>query len=196
MVDVVATSAPGAIDRACAALASGAVIVIPTDTVYGVAVNPFLPGATDRLFAAKRRPRDVTLPVLVGSVEDVADVAVVNDVATDLMRRYWPGGLTIVLPRVAELRADLGTNESTVGVRCPDHDFVRELLRATGPLAVTSANLHGDETPPSAGGVAAVFGDAVALVVDGGVCEGAPSTVVDCSDSELRVLRQGALQLG
>lgn len=183
------------VDAAVAALARGEVVVIPTDTVYGVAVDPFVEGATQRLFDAKRRPRDVTLPVLIGTPADAAKVAVVTPPARRLIDEHWPGGLTLVLPRREGLSIDLGTNTSTVGVRCPDHDIVRELCRRIGPLAVTSANLHGEATPETAEAVAAALGDSVSVVIDGGACRGEPSTVVDCTGEEIAVLRQGALVL-
>lgn len=182
-------------DAAVEALRAGQVVVIPTDTVYGVAVDPFVEGATQRLFDAKRRPRDVTLPVLVGDPADIERVAIVSDLARSLIDAHWPGGLTVVVRRRDDVTFDLGTNEATVGVRCPDHDLVRSLLRRTGPLAVTSANLHGDPTPETADGVRAALGDAVAVVVDGGPCAGEPSTVVDCTGTGPVVLRQGSLTI-
>ena len=185
----------GKLDDAVAALRRGEVIVIPTDTVYGVAVDPFVDGATQRLFDAKRRPRDVTLPVLVGSPSDVDKVAVVTDIARPLIDAHWPGALTIVLPRRADVSFDLGTNESTVGVRCPDHDIVRELCRQVGPLAVTSANIHGEPTPTTAADVARALGAGVTVVVDGGPCAGAPSTVVDCTGADVVLLREGRIPL-
>lgn len=183
----------GSIDDAVDALRRGEVVVIPTDTVYGVAVDPFVDGATQRLFDAKRRPRDVTLPVLVGDPADVTKVAIVTPLAEALIEAHWPGALTIVLPRRDDVSFDLGTNEATVGVRCPDHSVVRELCARIGPLAVTSANLHGQPTPATADEVARELGDAVSVVVDGGACSGEPSTVVDCTGDRVIVLRSGAL---
>ena len=183
------------LDDAVDALRRGDVVVIPTDTVYGVAVDPFVEGATQRLFDAKRRPRDVTLPVLVGEPADVERVAILTPLARTLIEKHWPGALTIVLRRRDDVTFDLGTNEETVGVRCPDHDVVRELCNRVGPLAVTSANLHGQPTPATAAEVAGELGDAVSVVVDGGPCGGEPSTVVDCTGDEPVVLRQGALHL-
>lgn len=183
------------LDAAVAALLRGEVVVIPTDTVYGVAANPFVDGATQRLFETKRRPRDVTLPVLVGSPADAAKVAVMTPLAQRMIDAHWPGALTIVLPRRNDVTFDLGTNEATVGVRCPDHAVVRELCSRVGPLAVTSANLHGHPTAATALEVASALGDAVSVVVDGGPCDGEPSTVVDCTGDEPIVLRQGALQI-
>jgi len=185
-----------ALRAAIDALAGGLVVGVPTDTVYGLAVDPFRPGATDRLFVAKRRPRGVPLPVLVQGVEQVAALAAEGGggaVAESLMARFWPGPLTIVLARRPGLAADLGDDEGTVGVRWPDHPVINGLCAKIGPLATTSANLHGDPTPLTAGEVAAVFGASVAVVLDGGPCAGAPSTVVDCTAASPRLLREGRI---
>ena len=187
---------PDSLDIAERALRAGEVIGIPTDTVYGLAVDPFHAGGTDRLFAAKRRPRDVELPVLVAGPSQARSLAQpVPDVAHRLMERFWPGALTLVLPRmrVPGRTLDLGDNVVTVGVRCPDHDLVRDLCRRVGPLATTSANLHGQPTAQTAADVEAQLGDAVALVLDGGTCAGAPSTVVDCTGPEPTLLREGRI---
>jgi L-threonylcarbamoyladenylate synthase len=178
------------------ALRAGLVVGLPTDTVYGVAVSPTVPGAMDRLFALKHRPREVSIAVLVASADDASRLAVVEPHASRLMARFWPGPLTIVLPRAAGVDLDLGGDPSTVGIRCPDHDLVRSLAAEVGPLATTSANRHKEPTPTDAAGVAAVFGDELALVVDGGVCDGAPSTVVSLVGGELSLLRQGSLPFG
>jgi L-threonylcarbamoyladenylate synthase len=181
--------------RALEALRDGLVVAIPTDTVYGLAADPFQTQAIDRVFAAKRRPRDITLPVLVASADQA--LAVMQDPPPGvraLMDAFWPGALTLVVPRTDDLAVDLGTEQETVGVRCPDHDRVRALCARTGPLAVTSANLHNEPTPPTAAEVAALFSDgAVALVLDGGVCDGAASTVIDCTGEAPRLLREGAI---
>lgn len=183
-----------AIERAVHALASAQVVALPTDTVYGLAADPFSTGGTDRVFLLKRRPRDVELPVLVADEEQALDLATgVPVAARRLMERFWPGALTLVLPRRPELAADLGSDDATVGVRCPDHPVPLALCRALGPLATTSANLHGQESLTSAAEVAAAFGDAVAVVLDGGHCSGAPSTVVDCTGAEPKLLRAGRL---
>jgi L-threonylcarbamoyladenylate synthase len=163
--------------------------------VYGIAVDPFLDGATARLFKAKQRPFDVRLPVLVGDVAQAERLVDVDEGARRLMARFWPGGLTIILPRRTGVDVVLGNGAGapTVGVRCPDHFVPRALCARVGPLATTSANLHGEATPPTAGEVQQLFGDAVAVVVDGGRCEGAPSTVVDCSGERPRLVREGTV---
>ena len=193
---VLHASDPSAFDAAVDALRNGLVVAIPTDTVYGVAVDLFADGAIDRLFAAKERPKDVQVPVLVGAPEDASALveAAVDVVARRWMERFWPGALTIVLPRAASARhVDLGGDPTTIGLRCPDHRLVRELCRTVGPLATTSANRHRQPTPPDAEGVADALGDAVALVLDGGVCEGAPSTVVSVLGDEITLLREGRI---
>ncbi len=181
-----------AVEEALRVLRRGRPVGIPTDTVYGLAVDPFRPGATDRLFAAKRRPRDVNLPVLVSGREQVESLATaLPDGALALMEEFWPGPLTIVVPSRPDLAADLGNDEATVGVRCPAHPVPLALCRAAGPLATTSANRHGEPTLVNAGEVVATFGEAVPVVLDGGPCEGLPSTVVDCTGHDPKLLREG-----
>jgi L-threonylcarbamoyladenylate synthase len=183
-----------AVLQAVRALTQGRPIAIPTDTVYGLAVDPFRPGATDRLFSVKRRPREVSVPVLVTGVEQALEVATaVPDVALALMRRYWPGALTIVIPAKPDLGADLGEDEATVGVRSPDHPVPLALCAAAGPLATTSANRHGEPPLQTAEAVAGCFGDALPVVLDGGRCGGSPSTVVDCTGPRLKLLREGRI---
>lgn len=175
-------------------LSQGLPIAIPTDTVYGLAVDPFRPGATDRIFAAKRRPRDVSVPVLVSGVEQALSLATaVPARARELMDRYWPGALTIVIPARPGMGADLGDDDLTVGVRSPAHPVPLALCAALGPLATTSANRHGEPPMTTAAEVDATFGDALPMVLDGGLCAGAPSTVVDCTGEELKLLREGRI---
>ncbi len=183
-----------AVAAAVRSLFEGLPIGIPTDTVYGLAVDPFRPGATDRIFAAKRRPRDVSLPLLVSGVEQALSVSTaVPDLALALMEQYWPGPLTIVIPARQGIGADLGEAELTVGVRRPDHPVPQALCAAAGPLATTSANRHGEPPLTTAGEVAGAFGVSVPLVLDAGTCAGSPSTVVDCTGPTLKLLREGCL---
>jgi L-threonylcarbamoyladenylate synthase len=183
-----------AVLEAVRALGQGQPVGIPTDTIYGLAVDPFRAGATDRIFAAKRRPREVSLPVLVSGVDQALSLSTaVPALALELMARYWPGPLTIVIPAKAGLGADLGDDDLTVGVRSPDHPVPLALCAAVGPLATTSANRHGEPPMTTATEVASAFGDAVPVVLDGGVCSGSPSTVVDCTGQELKLLREGRI---
>jgi tRNA threonylcarbamoyl adenosine modification protein (Sua5/YciO/YrdC/YwlC family) len=170
-------------------------VAIPTDTVYGLAVDAFAPDATARLFEAKRRPTDIRLPVLVNDVDQAERLADVDDRARALMERFWPGGLTIILPGRSGVDIALGNGAGapTVGVRCPDHTVPRRLCVEVGPLATTSANLHGGPTPATADEVRALFVDAVAVVVDGGRCQGEPSTVVDATGRRPVLVREGSV---
>jgi L-threonylcarbamoyladenylate synthase len=182
--------------RAAAALRAGEVVALPTDTVYGLAALPAPAAHTARLFALKGRAADVPVAVLCASPDQglaLADPAGLTAPVRRIAARLWPGPLTLVLPRRPGLGYALGEPAGTIGVRCPDHPLVRALAAEVGPLATTSANLHGEPTPPDAAGVATVFGDGVGLVLDGGPCGGEPSTVVDCTGPEWRVLRAGAV---
>jgi L-threonylcarbamoyladenylate synthase len=185
---------PAAVEAAVRALADGQPVGIPTDTVYGLAVDPFRPGATDRIFAAKRRPREANLPVLVSGIDQALSLATaVPDLARRLMDRFWPGPLTIVVPARPGLGADLGDDDLTVGVRSPDHPVAHALCAAAGPLATTSANVHGQPPLTTAAAVAESFGPSVPVVLDGGTCSGSPSTVVDCTGDDLKLLREGRI---
>lgn len=180
--------------EAVAALEAGQPVGLPTDTVYVLAVNPFVPGASDRLFALKRRPRDLDLPVLVATVDQaLALVTSLPDPARRLMETCWPGPLTLVLPRDPELAADLGDDDLTIGVRMSDHPVLRALCEAVGPLGVATAGIHGDRELQTAQEVADVFGDAVPIVVDGGHCAGLPATVVDATGEDPHLIREGRL---
>jgi tRNA threonylcarbamoyl adenosine modification protein (Sua5/YciO/YrdC/YwlC family) len=167
--------------------------VLPTDTVYGVAALPTVAGATGRLFALKGRAADVPIAVLVADMQQAATVAEVSDRSRSVLTVFWPGPLTAVLPRQPSFAAALGSVAETVGVRCPDHDFVRAVAARVGPIATTSANRHGEPTAVDAVAAAASLDGDVAVVVDGGRCDGTPSTVVDLTVWPPRVLRAGAI---
>ena len=173
----------------------GELIVLPTDTVYGIGTRPDVPDATAALFAAKGRPRDLELPVLVPSVASAADLAVLDERAHRLAVALWPGALTIVAPRTAESRPwDLGGDPDTIGVRVPRHPLALAVLAGTGPLAVSSANRSGEPPPADCEDLVSVFGDAVSVYL----CEEAPlpgtaSTVVDLAHGEPSILREGAV---
>ena len=126
-----------------------------------------------------------------GTDQALALATAVPACAAALMDRFWPGALTLVLPARPGLAADLGDDDATIGLRCPDHPVPLALCEAVGPLATTSANRHGEPTLTTAADVLATFGDAVAVVLDGGTCTGSPSTVVDCTGVEPKLLREG-----
>jgi L-threonylcarbamoyladenylate synthase len=184
---------PAAVDRAAAALQAGDVIVLPTDTVYGLAALPAQVKAMARIHALKDRPPEVPIAVLVASPAQAAEVGVLSLAAQRLAGRWWPGPLTLVVMRGRGFDPDLGGDPTTVGIRCPAHPFVRALASRVGPLATTSANRHGRPTPATAEAAAADLAGPVEVVVDGGPLDGAPSTVVDCTVEPVRVLRVGAV---
>lgn len=176
------------------ALDRGELVVLPTDTVYGLAARPDLVEATGRLFRAKARPRGQTLPVLTATTEEARPVGSLGRQAARLAERFWPGGLTLVVPRrPAAASWDLGEERATVALRVPDHPVAQALLARTGPLAVTSANRSGMPTPTDCDGVRRELGDAVAVYLCAGTFTPVPSTIVDLTGSEPRVLRAGAL---
>ena len=182
MTKFVPLADPVAVVAAEAALRGGEAIVVPTDTVYGLAA---LPEHEDALFSLKGRPASVPIAVLVESLEQARRIVTLTPAAERVARAFWPGPLTLVLARI--------DGSATLGVRCPDHSFVRALARRVGPLSVTSANRHGQPTPVTATEVAAALDGHVGLVVDGGRCDGAASTVVDGCDETLTILRAGPI---
>lgn len=175
-------------------LRSGGVVAFPTDTVYGVGARVDDAGAIAQLYRVKERELAKAIPVLVGDPVDLAQVAVqAGGYAARLAACFWPGPLTLVVPRNPVLPPVLGA-EPTVGVRMPAHPLALALLRRTGPLAVTSANLSGQPNATTAGEVAAQLAGRIDLILDGGTTPGGvPSTVVDCTGTELRVLRVGPI---
>ncbi len=187
---------PQAISDAQRLLRQGQVIAFPTDTVYGVGTHAFLPDAVAALYAAKNRPLSKAIPVLIARTDDVPRVArAVPTVAWQLAEEFWPGGLTIVLPRAEELPAIVTGSGDTVAVRCPHHPIPLTLMNAIdAPLAATSANLSGQPTPSTARQVAAQMAGRLPLIIDGGDSPGGiPSTVVDLSTCPPRLLRTGAV---
>ncbi len=197
MSRLVSASSPTAISEAAAALRRGEVIAIPTETVYGLAVLPNA-AALDRLLAAKRRSAEKGIQLLVDSVDQVEQLAVMTDSARVLADRFWPGPLTIVLSRREDVPVpdQLGGGRPTLGLRLPDHDVPRALARLLGPIAASSANLSGEPDATTAQRVAESLGDELTLIIDDGpVRGGTPSTVVDCRDraEPPRVLREGAI---
>jgi len=177
------------------AIRRGELVVIPTDTVYGVAADAFNPAAVEALLAAKGRGRDMPVPVLVANAEMlVALVGELPDAAKSLTDEYWPGALTLVVRHTPHLSWDLGDARGTVAVRMPDDDLALDLIARTGPLAVSSANRTGH--PPATTMLEArlQLGAAVAVYLDGGPRPSAtPSSIVDLTGDEPRLLREGAL---
>jgi L-threonylcarbamoyladenylate synthase len=183
---------------AATSVLSGELVVLPTDTVYGVGADAFSPAAVTRLLAAKGRGREMPPPVLVGSTR--AASALVEDLGPwgqQLIDEFWPGGLTIVCRAQRTLNWDLGETKGTVAVRMPEDPVTLDLLRETGPMAVSSANLTGKPAATTAEQAREQFGDAVAVYLDGGPSAGGlASTIVDLTGDVPRLLRQGAISIG
>ena len=191
-----------AIEAATLAIRQGELIVLPTDTVYGIAADAFSPDAVQALLDAKGRGREMPPPVLVSSATTLDALAVgVPDYARALVEKFWPGALTGVVRQQASLQWDLGETRGTVAVRMPDDEFALAVLERTGPLAVSSANLSGRPAARDADEAEAMLGEAVQVIVDAGASDGVPghhgqsSTIVDCTGSEGRILRRGAISL-
>jgi tRNA threonylcarbamoyl adenosine modification protein (Sua5/YciO/YrdC/YwlC family) len=186
------------IAAAAAAVLSGELVVIPTDTVYGLGADAFSPAAVTRLLAAKGRGRNMPPPVLVGSVR--AATALVEDLGPDgqaLIDEFWPGGLTIVCRAGRTLNWDIGDTRGTVAVRMPDNAVALDLLKETGPMAVSSANLTGQKAATSCSEALAQLGNDASVYLDGGIMTGdKPSTIVDLTGDAPRLLRQGSISIG
>lgn len=184
-----------AIADAANALRRGELVVLPTDTVYGIGADAFSPNAVRRLLDAKGRGRDVPVPVLVGSWRSVNGlVETLPDPAKDLIAAFWPGALTLVLRQGEGLTWDLGDTRGTVAVRMPLHPLALDLLKETGPLAVSSANRHGQPPPTNATDAETQLGASVAVYLDAGpTTDNQPSTIVDLTGDTPRLLRAGAV---
>ncbi|HXF57134.1 MAG TPA: L-threonylcarbamoyladenylate synthase [Actinomycetota bacterium] len=197
-VDPGAEPDPGAVRATAGALERGALVVFPTETVYGIGARPDDRAATERLFAAKRRPPGLNLPVLAASPGEALELGAPDPRAEALARALWPGPLTVVLRRSARSAPwYLGEREDTVGVRVPDHPVALAVLRAFGPVATTSANLSGLPPLRSEDDLRATFGEAVEVylvVAPSAMPPGErPSTVVDLTGDRPRVLRSGPI---
>jgi len=189
------TARDDALKAAAGALAEGLAVVVPTDTVYGMAADAFNPDATAAIFVAKSRPRSLPLPVLVSRPRQAwALCSEVPRAAEELVAAFWPGALTLLLPQAEGLTWDLGETKGRVAVRMPAHDDLLELISRIGPLATTSANRSGEPTPATIGEIAAAFGDAAGLYLDGGPSSAdVPSTIVDLTGWRPKVTREGAI---
>ena len=189
------TTDSGALDAASVAVSSGKLIVLPTDTVYGIGADAFNPAAVGNLLAAKGRGRQMPPPVLVGTKETAAALA--DNLSADahaLINAFWPGALTIIVDAQPALAWDLGETRGTVALRMPDSEHALALLQRTGPLAVSSANKTGQPAAMTVGEASDMLGDAVGLYLDAGRAGGGvASTIVDLTRSPARILRDGAI---
>jgi L-threonylcarbamoyladenylate synthase len=183
---------------AATAVLRGELVVLPTDTVYGLGADAFSPAGVTRLLAAKGRGRDMPPPVLVGTIR--AASALVEDLGPygqQLIDEFWPGGLTIVCRAARTLSWDLGDTRGTVAIRMPQDAVALDLLRETGPMAVSSANLTGSPAASTAAEARSQLGDSAAVYLDGGPrAGGVASTIVDLTGDQPRLLRRGAISVG
>jgi L-threonylcarbamoyladenylate synthase len=191
------TEREAGVAAAALAVQRGQLVVLPTDTVYGVGADAFSPEAVRSLLAAKGRGREMPPPVLVSAATTLDALAVgVPSYARALVQELWPGPLTLVCRQQSSLQWDLGDTRGTVAVRMPDHEVALELLSRTGPLAVSSANRSGLPAATDADGAEEMLGDKIQVLLDGGPTPGdLPSTIVDVTGDVGRVLRLGAVPL-
>jgi len=181
------------LQEAVAAARRGALIVIPTDTVYGIGTRPDDQAATALVFAAKDRPSELTLPVLAATATQARKVGAFDARAEAVIAMFWPGPLTLILPRTEFSAAwDLGGDRDTVGIRVPNHPLARAVLAETGPLAVSSANRSGEPPARTCEQLLAAFGDSVSVYLcQDDALEGLASTVLDLAHGPARILREG-----
>jgi len=184
------------IQTALKILQSGGIVAFPTDTVYGLGSPAFDNTAIESIYTAKDRPIEKAIPILIGDLSDLNQIAVdIPDMALGFAARFWPGPLTCVVPKKQTLPSAVSATP-TVAVRIPDHPDARTLLRAAGPMAVTSANISGGASPSTAQEVYDQLKGRIPLILDGGKTQGGiPSTLVDCTGEKPVVLREGPISL-
>jgi L-threonylcarbamoyladenylate synthase len=193
---VLPASQPGSIERAATILRRGGVVAFPTDTVYGLGAHGFKPAAIQQLYQIKERERQKAIALLIARQQDLTEVASdVPDIAWRLAERFWPGPVTLVVPKASSILDVLTAGQPSIGVRMPAHAVTLGLITAlAAPLATTSANLSGHPEAITAEDVRAVLGDRIRLILDGGRCPGGvPSTVVDVTVTPAQIRRRGAL---
>ena len=194
--EIISLSHPDVFSQAAAVIQADGIVAFPTDTVYGIGVSAFNRKAIEKIYNVKGRSHLKAIPILVGDVEDLAQITLpIPLYIQQIIDNFWPGALTLVLPLLPELPGNLSPRP-TVGLRLPDHDQVRRLLREIGPLAATSANLSGEPSALTANEVLQQLDGRIDLILDGGpVPGGQASTVLDCSGEKLKVLREGPISL-
>ena len=176
------------------AVKEGKIIGIPTETVYGIGVDPYSQSAVDKIFELKERSLDKPLSVLISSYEEISKLDVVSKIP-DVVELYWPGPLTIIVETKAKFANGVGTNNPlTIGIRVPDNELAIELLKNTGPLAVTSANISGNENILNNIDAENEFGSKIAIYLEGESVLGSGSTIVDFTKDEWEILREGPLK--
>jgi L-threonylcarbamoyladenylate synthase len=193
---ILSTNDPQAIPTAVQIIDNQGLVAFPTDTLYGVAASPFNPSAIEKVFLAKQRPRNKALPILIGDLNQLETlVSFISDRVKIIAETFWPGALTLILPKHPSLPTEL-SSFPTVGIRMPNLDFTLKLLRQTGPLATTSANISGGIDPTTAAEVLTQLGGRVDLILDGGTTPGGvASTILAVTNEEMKILRRGPVAL-
>ena len=182
------------IQKAIACIKNEEVVGIPTETVYGIGVDPLSQAAVDKIFNLKEREENKPLSILVHSFHDLIKLKIISKVP-EIVELYWPGPLTIIVESELNFADGVGTkNPNSIGVRVPDNELTLELLKKTGPLAVTSANISGQEDITNERDAEAVFGDKIGHYLQGRALHGSGSTIVDFRDEEFKVIREGPLK--
>ena len=182
------------IQKAIACIKNEEVVGIPTETVYGIGVDPHSQAAVDKIFNLKEREENKPLSILVHSFHDLIKLKIISKVP-EIVELYWPGPLTIIVESELNFADGVGTkNPNSIGVRVPDNELALELLKKTGPLAVTSANISGQEDITNERDAEAVFGDKIGHYLQGSALHGSGSTIVDFRDEEFKVIREGPLK--
>ncbi|MEN8235918.1 MAG: L-threonylcarbamoyladenylate synthase [Actinomycetota bacterium] len=182
------------LSAALAAVANGELVGLPTDTLYGIAADPFNPDALDRIFIAKGRPGIKPLAILVADLGQAQQLAAFGDRGLELAEEHWPGALTLVVPKLKSVPEWIGDPERrTLGLRCPNHPNALEFLRASGPLAVTSANVSGRSAVLTAEDAKNLFGDDIAVYIEGEATGGRASTIIDLTQPAEWILRDGPI---
>lgn len=194
--EIISSEHPVALNHAVDVLKNGGLVAFPTDTVYGLAADVYDEDTIERLYIVKGRSGSKAIAVLLSDLSQLDQVAVnIREHARILAETFWPGPLTIIFERHPRLPEILAPTK-TIGVRVPNHPVAIELMRITGPLAVTSANQSGQENPLTAGDVFDQLKDRIHLIIDGGRVPGeVPSTVVDCTTDEIKLLRPGPISM-
>ncbi len=182
------------IQKAIACIKNEEVVGIPTETVYGIGVDPLSQAAVDKIFNLKERDENKPLSILVHSFHDLIKLKIIS-IVPEIVELYWPGPLTIIVESELNFADGVGTkNPNSIGVRVPDNELTLELLKKTGPLAVTSANISGQEDITNEKDAESVFGDKIGHYLQGSALHGSGSTIVDFRDEEFKVIREGPLK--
>ncbi len=182
------------IQKAITCIKNEEVVGIPTETVYGIGVDPLSQAAVDKIFNLKERDENKPLSILVHSFHDLIKLKIISKVP-EIVELYWPGPLTIIVESELNFADGVGTkNPNSIGVRVPDNELTLELLKKTGPLAVTSANISGQEDITNEKDAESVFGDKIGHYLQGSALHGSGSTIVDFRDEEFKVIREGPLK--